>query len=78
MHQNLAINCVTAKSVLYYWSQNGKYELVAESANLQTPAKAPNAFAMFVKENYKHCRTPGSSHKEAMALLSQKFAATKL
>jgi hypothetical protein len=44
----------------------------------ETPAKAPNAFALFVKENYKHCRTPGSSHKDAMALLSKQFAASKL
>jgi hypothetical protein len=62
--------------ILYFnLLQNGKYE--HEDNLLKTP-KAPNAFALYVKENYKHCRTPGSSHKEAMALLSQKFAASKI
>ena len=58
--------------------QNGKYELKPDCPDPKTPAKTPNAFALFVKDNYKHCRTPGSSHKDAMALLSKKFAATKL
>jgi hypothetical protein len=56
--------------------QNGKFEVKPEVS--KTPAKTPNAFALFVKENYKDCRTPGSSHKDAMALLSQKFAVSKI
>ncbi len=41
--------------------------------------KTPNnRFAIFVKENYKNCRTPGKSHSDAMKLLSLKFGETKL
>ena len=40
--------------------------------------KKPNAFALFVKENYKHCRMPGISHNDAMKELSKMFASTKL
>ena len=70
--------CKGQLQLLVASKQNGKYELQPDATDLKTPAKTPNAFALFVKENYKHCRTPGSSHKDAMALLSQKFAATKL
>ena len=38
----------------------------------------PNPFAAFVKENYKHHRTPGKSHAEAMKELSKKFSDNKL
>jgi len=44
----------------------------------KTPAKTPNAFAAFVKDNYKLVRTPGSKHGEAMKELSKMFAQTKL
>ena len=57
--------------------KNGRYELREDVGGLQTP-KTPNAFARFVKDNYKHYRTPGSTHKDAMAVLSQQFASTKI
>jgi hypothetical protein len=56
--------------------KNGKYEL-REDLGSRTP-KTPNPFAKFVKQNYQYFRTPGSTHKDAMAQLSQKFSATKL
>ena len=43
-----------------------------------TEPKTPNVFAMFVKSNYKHARTPGSTHKEAMNQLSKMFAQSKI
>jgi len=43
----------------------------------QTP-RTPNAFAMFVKEKYKTCRTPGVSHADAMKQISAMFAQTKI
>jgi len=54
---------------------NGQYQ--SSTDTLKTP-KAPNAFATFVKENYKNYRTPGSSHKDAMSMLSKKFAEAKI
>ena len=38
----------------------------------------PNKFAMFVKDNYKNCRTPGTTHADVMKTLSSQFAQTKL
>ena len=43
-----------------------------------TEPKTPNAFALFVKGNYKQARTPGSTHKEAMNQLSKMFAQSKI
>ncbi len=40
--------------------------------------KAPNAFALFVKDNYKLYRTPGSKHADVMKTLSSKFSAAKI
>ena len=40
--------------------------------------RAPTPFANFVKENYKHHRTPGVSHGDVMKILSAKFSQTKL
>ena len=42
------------------------------------PPKTPNAFALFVKENYKVHKKPGVQHKDVMTLLSQEFAKVKL
>jgi len=42
------------------------------------PPKTPNAFARFVKEKYKHCRTPGSTHADAMKQISAMFAQSKM
>ena len=49
-----------------------------DSNNLLRTPKAPNAFAMFVKENYKTFRTPGTTHKNAMEALSLQFSQTKI
>lgn len=38
----------------------------------QTP-RAPNKYALFVKDNYKHVRTPGVTHGDAMKQLSSMF-----
>ena len=46
-------------------------------ANAKVP-KTPNAFAAFVKENYKVCRTPGVKHADAMKQLSQMFKEAKI
>ena len=35
MHQNIAISCVTAKSVLYYWSQNSTGMVVMNNKTLK-------------------------------------------
>jgi hypothetical protein len=67
----------------------GKFELLVNhksSTTSQTPGrrvvpktpKAPNAFAVFVRENYKTFRTPGTKHADAMKGLSAKFAASKI
>ena len=50
----------------------------SEAENVAATPKKANPFANFVKENYKHVRTPGSSHKETMKTLSQQFAKTKI
>ena len=54
----------------------------AQPGNPQTPGggkvRAPTPFANFVKENYKHHRTPGVSHGDVMKILSAKFSETKL
>ena len=63
----------------------GKYQKSEESQNkqkdsknlLQTP-KAPNAFALFVKRNYKTFRTPGTTHKSTMEVLSLQFSQTRI
>ena len=63
----------------------GKYKKSGEqkgkqngSENLLRTPKAPNAFAMFVKDNYKTFRTPGTTHKNAMEALSLQFSQTKI
>ena len=71
---------------------HGRFQLVlntgAAAGARQTPARssgtpggkarAPTPFANFVKENYKHHRSPGVSHGEVMKILSAKFSETKL
>jgi len=43
-----------------------------------TKPKAPNAFALFVKENYKVYKQPGVTHGDVMKMLSSKFSAIKI
>ena len=45
--------------------------------NSATP-KAPNPFAIFVKENYKNHKAPGVKHGDVMKILSAKFSETKI
>jgi len=40
--------------------------------------KAPNAFALFVKENYKVYKQPGVKHGDVMKTLGAKFSETKI
>ena len=40
--------------------------------------KTPNAFALFVKENYKVYKKPGLPHKDVMQTLSMEFKNFKL
>ena len=47
------------------------------AANSATP-KAPNPFAVFVKENYKNHKAPGVKHGDVMKILSAKFSETKI
>eukprot|EP00090_Calanus_glacialis_P017283 TRINITY_DN26948_c0_g1_i1.p1 TRINITY_DN26948_c0_g1~~TRINITY_DN26948_c0_g1_i1.p1 ORF type:complete len:892 (-),score=270.16 TRINITY_DN26948_c0_g1_i1:95-2488(-) len=70
----------------------GRFQLVVNGKTVQTkvadgataagaaPAKpkAPNAFALFVKENYKVYKQPGVTHGDVMKMLSSKFSATKI
>ena len=48
------------------------------TTGMETPARQPNAFAAFVKDNYKFHRTPGVSHTDAMKELSKEFAKNKI
>jgi len=68
----------------------GRFQLVVNGKTVQTKVtdsantgsnekpKAPNAFALFVKDNYKVYKQPGVSHGDVMKLLSTKFSATKI
>ena len=47
------------------------------AGNSATP-KAPNPFAVFVKENYKNHKAPGVKHGDVMKILSAKFSETKI
>jgi len=49
--------------------------VITEKAQQGTPA---NKFAAFVKQNYKHVRTPGTPHRDAMKELGRLFAAAKV
>jgi len=51
---------------------------VTDSAVTNSKPKAPNAFALFVKDNYKLHKQPGVSHGDVMKLLSTKFSETKI
>ena len=44
----------------------------------QRTPRAPNAFAVYVKENYGAHRTPGKPHAEVMKELGAKFSAAKI
>ena len=69
---------------------HGRFQLVtntgagagaSQPGSSQTPGgkvRAPTPFANFVKENYRHHRTPGVSHGDVMKILSAKFSETKL
>jgi len=67
---------------------HGRFKLVVNATNVastkansnKAPAtpKAPNAFALFVKENYKTHKKPGVAHKDVMVALSTEFAKFKL
>ena len=48
------------------------------TTGMETPARQPNAFAAFVKDNYKFHRTPGVSHTDAMKELSKEIAKNKI
>jgi len=72
----------------------GKFQLVVNGKTVQTKQsdtgpgggnsagaakpKAPNAFALFVKENYKVYKLPGVKHGDVMKTLSAKFSETKI
>jgi hypothetical protein len=56
----------------------GKYVSYDQPNSTDRPPKTPNAFAAFVKDNYKHCRTHGRTHGDAMKVLSNMFADTKI
>ena len=48
----------------------GNFKLLEEDTKSKI---TPNKFALFVKEHYKNVRIPGTTHAEAMQLLSKKF-----
>ena len=58
---------------------NGK-QVSAKAQGTATSAtpKAPNPFAVFVKENYKNHKAPGVKHGDVMKILSVKFSETKI
>ena len=70
----------------------GRFQLVVNGKTLQAKAldngtdtaasngktKTPNAFALFVKDNYKVYKQPGVSHGDVMKTLSAKFSETKI
>lgn len=60
-----------------HYRQADQDDANADGKPPQTP-KTPNVFAMFVKENYKTCRTPGTTHAQAMKAISKMFAETKI
>ena len=57
--------------------KSGKY-VPHHTTGMETPARQPNAFAAFVKDNYKFHRTPGVSHTDVMKELSKEFAKNKI
>jgi len=59
-------------------NKNGSAAGTKASCSGGTPARTPNAFAMFVKDNYKYHKKPGVSHKDVMASLSAEFSKVKL
>ena len=68
----------------------GKFQLVVNGKTVKSKTsensagaepsklKAPNAFALFMKENYKLYKQPGVSHGEVMKILSSKFSEAKM
>ena len=61
-----------AQLKLHVWDKSMKEYVDPEKR--QKSAKKPNRFAAFVQDNYKNCRTPGKTHKEAMTELGQMFS----
>merc|ERR1712107_867278 len=66
---------------------HGRFELVVNGKQVSAKAqgtatsatpKAPNPFAVFVKENYKNHKAPGVKHGDVMKILSAKFSETKI
>jgi len=63
---------------------HGRFQLVVDAKAVQNKVvyaakpKALNAFALFVKENYKVYKQPGVTHGDVMKMLSSKFSATKI
>ena len=59
---------------------NGKQVSAKAQGTAATSAtpKAPNPFAVFVKENYKNHKAPGVKHGDVMKILSAKFSETKI
>ena len=58
---------------------NGKQvSAKAQGAGNSATPKAPNPFAIFVKENYKNHKAPGVKHGDVMKILSVKFSETKI
>ena len=58
--------------------QGGMRRQAASTVAEAAAPRTPNAFAMFVKDKYKTCRTPGMSHGDAMKQISAMFAQTKI
>jgi hypothetical protein len=59
----------------------GRFELIintAKGGSASAPQKKPNAFALFVKENYKIERKEKMKHQEVMQALSLKFKEAKI
>jgi len=68
---------------------HGKFKLVVNATSTNnkennangvtgSAPKTPNAFALFVKENYKHHKKEGVTHKNVMEVLSLEFKKFKL
>ena len=71
--------CAQCSSPRFELVVNGK-QVSAKAQGTATTAtpKAPNPFAVFVKENYKNHKAPGVKHGDVMKILSAKFSETKI
>ena len=57
---------------------NGKQVMVNNQKVDGGKPKAPNPFAVFVKENYGKHKVPGVKHGDVMKILGAKFSETKI